>query len=242
MLCAVTALEVQPVRGGSEEARVPLALLAALAPILVLTFVLTPEGRLNWSLEVGPGLIGIALLSAFFRRFPMSRWSYGCVFAHVLVLTYGGYYSYAKTPLGNWAMAAFDLSRNHYDRVGHLALGFFPAFLIKEILIRKTPLRPGGWLFFIVISIALAIGAFWEFIEWWAALILDPAGGDKFLGTQGDVWDAQWDMLLALVGASLALLTLGRFHERSMRALFARAETREAIGKTEAASSSTVTA
>jgi putative membrane protein len=228
----VTAFDV-PVRGGPEEARVPLALLAALAPILVLTFVFTPGGQLNWTLEVGPGLIGIALLAAFFPRFPMSRWSYGCVFAHVLVLTYGGYYTYAKTPLGNWAMAAFDLSRNHYDRVGHLALGFFPAFLIKEILLRKTALRPGGWLFFIVISIALAIGAFWELVEWWAALILDPAGGAKFLGSQGDIWDPHWDMLLALIGSALALITLGRVHERSLRALFARAGKREAAALAE---------
>jgi putative membrane protein len=219
----VSELHVRPVPGSWEEAKFPLALLAVLAPILVLTFTFTPEGRLNWTLEVGPGLLGVAALVAFFPRFPMSRWSDGCVFLHILILTYGGYYSYAKAPLGNWAMETFDLARNHYDRVGHFALGFFPAFLVKEILIRNTPLRPGGWLFFIVLSIALAIGAFWEFIEWWAALILDPAGGQKFLGSQGDVWDPHWDMLLALVGASVALLALGRAHERSLRALFLRA-------------------
>ena len=219
----VIDLDVRPVSGSRAEATFPLLLLGALAPILLWSFAFTPGGRLNWLLEVGPGLIGIALLAAFFPRFPMSRWSSGCVFLHVLILIYGGHYTYAKTPLGNWAMETFDLARNHYDRVGHFALGFFPAFLIKEILIRKTPLRPGGWLFFIAVSIALAIGAFWEFIEGWAALILDPEGGQKFLGSQGDVWDAHWDMLLALVGATVALLALGRAHERSMRALFQRA-------------------
>ena len=219
----MTEIDVRPVPGTWDEGRFPLALFAVLAPILVVTFLFTPEGRLNWTLEVGPGLIGIGVLAASFRRFPMSRWAYGCVFLHVLILVYGGYYSYAKTPLGNWAMRTFDLSRNHYDRVGHFALGFFPAFLIKEILIRHTPLRPGGWLSFIVISIALAIGAFWEFIEWWAALLLDPVGGQKFLGAQGDVWDPHWDMLFALIGATVALLAFGRAHERSMRALFSQA-------------------
>jgi putative membrane protein len=218
----VTELDVLPVRGSATEARLPLTLLAVLVPIFALTAAFTPEGRLNWLLEVGPGLLGIAVLAAFFPRFPMSRFVYVCVFLHILILVYGGYYSYAKTPLGDWAKDTFHLARNHYDRVGHFALGFFPAFTIREVLIRKTPLRPGGWLFFIVISIALAIGAFYEFIEWWSALLLDPAGGDRFLGTQGDIWDPHWDMLLALVGSSIALATLGKAHLRSMRALFAR--------------------
>jgi putative membrane protein len=216
-------IEPVPARGTREEARLPLALLAALAPILLLTLLFTPAGRLNWTLELAPALAGIAVLAATFRRFPFSRIVYACVFIHTLILTYGGYYSYAATPLGNWAMAAFGLSRNHYDRIGHLALGFFPALIIREVLIRTSPLRPGRWLTFLVPTVALAIGAFWEFIEWWSALLLDPAGGDKFLGSQGDIWDAQWDMFLALVGSSLALATLGGAHLRSMRALFHRA-------------------
>lgn len=214
-------LDLPRVSGTRDEARFPLLLAAALFPVLAVTFAFTDD-RFNWLLEVGPGLIGIAILAAVFPRFPMSRWVYVCVVLHVLVLTYGGYYTYARTPLGNWARDAFDLSRNHYDRVGHFALGFFPAFIIKEVLIRRTPLRPGGWLSFIVLSIALAIGAFWEFIEWWAALLLDPEGGDKFLGTQGDVWDPHWDMLLALVGAAFALFLFGGAHERSLAALYRR--------------------
>src|SRR5689334_2289173 len=128
-------LEPAPVRGTREEARLPLALLAVLAPILALTLAFTPAGRLNWTLELAPALAGISVLAATFRRFPFSRLVYVGVLIHTLILTYGGYYSYAATPLGNWAMETFGLARNHYDRIGHLALGFFPAFIIRELLI-----------------------------------------------------------------------------------------------------------
>ncbi len=208
--------------GTREEARLPLILLAVLTPILLITLFMTPAGRLNWVLETGPGLIGMAVLASTFRRFPMSRWIYACVFLHVLVLTYGAYYTYALTPLGNWARDTFELSRNPYDRVGHFVQGFFPAFIIREVLLRLTPLRRGGWLNFLTGSVALAISAFYEFLEWWAALILDPEGGDKFLGTQGDIWDAQWDMFMCLCGAALAMLIFARFHDRSVERLFAR--------------------
>jgi putative membrane protein len=207
------------VRGTREEARLPLVLLALLAPVLVLTFLGAPSGRLNWVLEVAPGLIGMAVLAAVFARFPFSRWVYACVFLHVLVLVYGGYYSYALTPLGNWVRDALSLTRNPYDRLGHFAQGFFPAFIIREVLVRRTPLRPGGWLTFLTGATALAFSAAWELLEWWAALVLDPEGGDRFLGTQGDVWDAQWDMFLCLCGASLALAVFGRAHLRSVERL-----------------------
>jgi putative membrane protein len=192
---------------------------AVLLAVCVATAWDPPSGRLNWALEVGPGLAGVAVLAGTFRRFPMSRFVYACVFLHVLVLVYGGYYTYAATPLGNWAKEAFGFSRNHYDRVGHVALGFFPAFVIKEVLLRRTPLRPGGWLSFLVVSVALAIGAFWEFVEWWTTLVVAGDVGEAFLGSQGDVWDAQWDMFLAMVGAMVALAVLGRAHGRSMRRL-----------------------
>ncbi|MFY1831769.1 DUF2238 domain-containing protein [Myxococcus fulvus] len=212
-----------PVRGNREEARTPLLLAAVLAPILVATFFLSPAGKLNWLLEVGPGLVGMVVLASTFRRFPMSRWVYVCVFLHILVLTYGGYYTYALTPLGNWVRDALDLSRNPYDRLGHFVQGFFPAFIIREVLLRSTPLRRGGWLNFLTGSVALAISAFYELLEWWAALALDPAGGDAFLGTQGDIWDAQWDMFLALCGAALAMLLFGRAHLESVERLVTRA-------------------
>ncbi|MBU8896724.1 DUF2238 domain-containing protein [Corallococcus sp. H22C18031201] len=212
------------VPGTREEARVPLLLAGVLTPILALTLIFCPAGRLNWLLEVGPGLIGIVVLATTFRRFPMSRWVYVCVFLHILVLTYGGYYSYALTPLGDFARAAFHLSRNPYDRLGHLAQGFFPAFIIREVLLRATPLRRGGWLNFLTGSVAFAISAGYELLEWWTALVLDPAGGDTFLGSQGDIWDAQWDMFLALCGAALAMAVFGRAHLKSVERLMARAK------------------
>jgi putative membrane protein len=199
-----------------DHARLPLALLAALALVCVATLIHPPAGRTSWILEVGPGLIGIAVLLGVYRRFPMSHIVYVGVFIHTLILIYGGYYTYALNPLGAWAQQAFHLSRNHYDRIGHFALGFFPALTIREVLLRRTPLQRGGWLTFIVLSIVLAIGAFWELIEWWTTLIVASDVGQAFLGSQGDVWDAQEDMLWALIGAAVALPTMSRLHDRSM--------------------------
>ncbi|AKT41158.1 DUF2238 domain-containing protein [Chondromyces crocatus] len=217
--------EMRPVRGTMQHARLPLVLLGVLTAVCVATAIRPAAGHLNWLLEVGPGLLGIAVLLAVYKRFPMSRLVYVCVFLHVLILVYGGYYTYAETPLGNWAKEAFGFSRNHYDRVGHVALGFFPALIIREVLLRRTPLQRGGWLSFIVVSIALAIGAFWELLEWWTTLVVAGDVGEAFLGSQGDVWDAQWDMFLALVGAIVSLLTLGGAHDRSMAALFSGSPT-----------------
>ena len=197
-------------------ARLPLALLAVMTPVLVLTLVFCRAGRLNWLLEVAPALLGFIALAATYRRLRLTDFCYVCVFLHTLVLVYGGYYTYAEAPLGNWARDAFHLARNHYDRVGHLALGFFPVFIIKETLLRATPLRRGGWLTFIVLSVVLAIAAFYELIEWWSTYLVAPDIGQAFLGSQGDPWDAQWDMLLALLGAAVALPLGARYHDRSM--------------------------
>lgn len=221
-MASPTGSTIPALRGTQEEARLPLILVAVLAPILLFTLIMTPAGRLNWLLETGPGLIGMAVLAGTFRRFPMSRWIYVCVFLHVLVLTYGGFYTYALAPLGNWMRDTFHLSRNPYDRVGHFAQGFFPAFIIREVLLRRTPLRRGGWLNFLTGSVALAISALYELIEWWSALLLDPEGGDKFLGTQGDIWDAQSDMFMCLIGATVAMVFFARAHHRSIEQLVAR--------------------
>jgi putative membrane protein len=145
--------------------------------------------------------------------------AYWCVFFHMFILIYGGYYTYAKTPLGNWAMEVFGFSRNHYDRVGHIALGVFPVFIVREVLLRVTPLQRGGWFYFIVFSIILAVAAFWELLEWWIALIVASDVGTAFLGSQGDIWDAQWDMFLALIGAMVAVPLFYRLHDRSMAQL-----------------------
>lgn len=199
-----------------QHARLPLALLAILLAVCGASVAYAPAGPLSWSLEVGPGLALVAVLGVLYPRLPLSHFAYACVFVHVLVLNYGGIYTYALTPLGNWARDAFHLSRNHYDRVGHVALGVFPAFVAREVLLRRTPLRRGGWLFFILLSIVLAVAAFWELIEWWTALVVASDVGQAFLGSQGDVWDAQWDMFLALAGAAVALPLLSRAHDASM--------------------------
>lgn len=199
-----------------EHARFPLVLVALLAAVCAATLWNPPAGRTSWLLEVGPGLLYGGVLAACYRRMPLSHFVYGCIFVHVLVLIYGGVYTYAKTPLGNWAMDAFGWKRNHYDRVGHLALGVFPCFTIREILLRRTPLERGGWLLFLVLSVVLAFAAFWELVEWWVVLLIASDTGQAFLGSQGDVWDAQWDMLLALLGAAAVLPIFARFHDASM--------------------------
>lgn len=199
-----------------QHARLPLILLAVLLLICALTVWAPPAGRVSWALEVGPGLALVAALLVLYRRLPLSHFVYVGVFLHVLILIYGGYYTYALTPLGNWAKETFGLARNHYDRVGHVALGVFPAFLIREVLLRCTPLRRGGWLLFLIASVVLAVAAFWELLEWWTTLVAAADVGQAFLGSQGDIWDAQWDMFLALVGALVVLPLFGRAHDRSM--------------------------
>jgi putative membrane protein len=199
-----------------RHARLPLGLLGALVLISGATLWAPPAGRTSWALEVGPGLIEVAFLIATYRRRPLSHLIYVTVFVHVLVLIYGGYYTYALTPLGNWAMQAFGLARNHYDRVGHVALGAFPVFLARELLLYTSPLRHGKWLFGISVSLVFSFAAFWELLEWWVTLLVASDVGQAFLGSQGDVWDAQWDMLLALIAALLALLLGSKLHDRSI--------------------------
>lgn len=174
-----------------------------------------PNDRLTWILEVAPVFIGAALLIFSYRRFPLSTLLYGFLALHGVILAVGGHYTYAEVPIGFWVQELFDLSRNPYDRLGHFAQGFVPALLAREILIRRSPLENSKWLPFLVVCVCLSFSAFYELIEWWAALSLDQSA-DQFLGTQGDVWDTQWDMFLALIGAIVALLTLGKTHDRSM--------------------------
>jgi putative membrane protein len=171
---------------------------------------------MSWLLEVTPGLILVLWLGVSYRRTPLSHWVYAGVFVHVLILIYGGCYTYALTPLGNWARVAFHLARNDYDRVGHVALGVFPVFLAREVLLRKTPLVPGFWLSFLSVCVVFSFAAFWELLEWWTTLLVASDVGQAFLGAQGDIWDAQWDMLLALLGAVFALLVGTRGHDASM--------------------------
>jgi putative membrane protein len=171
--------------------------------------------RTTWFMEVVWVLLGLPLVAWAWPRFPLSRLLCWLLAFHALVLIYGGAYTYALTPLGLWVRDAFDLARNHYDRLGHFTQGFVPAILARELLLRCTPLRRGGWLFYLVTAACLSFSALFELIEWWAALAMGGAA-DAFLATQGDVWDTQWDMFLALCGALLAQVTLGRLHDRQL--------------------------
>jgi putative membrane protein len=203
--------------GRITSSREPLVLLA-LAGLVLIVSGIRPFDRVTWWLEVAPVLIGAPVLVATFSRFRLSPLLYRLLFLHAVILMVGGHYSYARVPVGFWVQDWLDLSRNHYDRLGHLAQGFIPAILAREILIRLSPLRRGRWLCVLVICMCLAFSAFYELLEWWAALI-GGAASESFLGTQGDVWDTQWDMFLALFGAISALLLLARVHDRSMRSV-----------------------
>jgi putative membrane protein len=174
---------------------------------------INPHDYFTWLLEVSPALIGLAILAATYKRFQFTELTYWLILIHCIILINGGHYTYAEVPLFNWIRDTFELSRNHYDKVGHFAQGFIPAVIIREILIRKSPVTSGKWLFFIVVSICLALSAFYEFIEWWVA-VLSGTAAEAFLGTQGYVWDTQSDMFLALIGAVISLIVFGKLHDR----------------------------
>lgn len=197
-----------------------LVLLTVGAAVLVWSGI-DPHDRTTWWLEVAPVLIGVPILALTRKRFPLTALVYRLIFIHAVILMVGGHYTYARVPLGFWVQDLLGLERNHYDRLGHLAQGFIPAILAREILIRTSPLKGGKWLPVVVTSICLAFSAFYEFTEWWAALLGGEAATD-FLGTQGDVWDTQWDMFLAFCGAILAQLVLSRVHDRQLGAGGAR--------------------
>jgi putative membrane protein len=177
-----------------------------------------PHDRFTWFLEVAPVLIGLPVVIATRRRFPLTPLLYTLLTVHAVILMVGGKYTYAQVPAGFWVRDWLGLERNHYDRLGHFAQGFVPAILAREILWRRSPLRASRWLGFVVVSICLAFSAFYELIEWWTAAASGEAA-DAFLGTQGDPWDTQWDMFLALVGAISALGLLRRAHDRQLAAL-----------------------
>ena len=197
--------------------REPAVLLAVGAVLLVLSGI-HPKDRYTWILEVAPAIVAAIVLVATHRRFPLTPLAYRLILLHACILMVGGHYTYAEVPLGFWVQRAFGLARNHYDRLGHFAQGFVPAIVAREILLRRTALKRGGWTFFLVTCVCLAISAFYEFVEWWTALASGEAA-TAFLGTQGDVWDTQWDMFIALIGAVTAQLTLSRVHDRQLEAL-----------------------
>ena len=212
-----------------------------LAPVLAWSAV-RPHDYFTWFLEVAPIFIGLPIALALHRRFPLSTLLLVLLWWHSVILIVGGHFTYARVPLGDWAMHWFDWTRNNYDKLGHFAQGFVPAILTREILLRTSPLgpasayapfvklratadkqdnglapasRPSRWLGFLVVSVCLAFSALYELLEWVVA-VMSGAAADDFLGTQGYAWDTQTDMALALVGAILALLLLSKAHDRSL--------------------------
>jgi putative membrane protein len=174
-----------------------------------------PHDYFTWFMEVAPILIGVPILVATYRRFPLTPLLYRLIFVHAVILMVGGHYTYAEVPLGFWMQRAFGFARNHYDRIGHFAQGFVPAILAREILLRRGVVHRRGWLFFLVTCVCLAFSAFYELVEWWTAEATGAAA-TAFLGTQGDPWDTQWDMFFALTGALVSQLLLGRAHDRQL--------------------------
>ncbi len=198
--------------------------------VVVLAFMLSaikPFSFQIWFLEVAPVIIGAVILLATRSSFPLTMLVYRLLAIHALILIVGAHYAYARVPLGFWAQDLFDFSRNHYDRIGHLAQGFIPAILAREILLRRSPLQPGKWLFYLVLCVCLSFSAFYELIEWWVALLDDNISQD-FLGSQGDAWDTQWDMFLALIGAIASQVCLGGSHDTALARLKGKEEAQEA--------------
>ena len=190
---------------------------AILVSALVVSGV-SPYDRLTWLMEVLPVMIVLPLLGFTYQRFPLTTLLYVAIFAHALVLIGGGTYTYARVPLGFQLQEWFELSRNPYDKIGHFMQGFVPALAAREILIRGAWVRGPRMLAFLVVCVVLAISASYELIEWAAALILGQ-GAEEFLGTQGDPWDTQSDMFMALLGACTALLMFARWQDRQISRL-----------------------
>jgi putative membrane protein len=201
------------IRAGRE----PLVLFG-IGVVLLFFSGLHPFDRMTWALEVAPILIAVPVLFGTYRRFPFTPLVYRLIFLHAVVLMVGGHYTYERVPVGFWFRDVFHLSRNHYDRFGHLVQGFVPAIIAREVLLRVARLRRGALLFLLVTSVCLAVSALYELFEWAMALLLGQ-GADAFLATQGDPWDTQEDMLMALIGAIVSQLSLARVHDRQLEAL-----------------------
>ncbi|MGV9340719.1 DUF2238 domain-containing protein [Streptomyces sp. NPDC003688] len=198
--------------------RVPPLLFAGVAALGLAVSAIGVRDRTTWFLETFWVLIGLPLVLLTWRRFPLTGLLCGLLAVHALVLAAGGHYTYAEVPAGDWVRDTFGLSRNPYDRFGHLMQGFVPAILVRELLSRTSPLRGSRWLAPLTVCACLAFSACFELLEW-AAAEIGGHGADAFLATQGDVWDTQWDMFCALIGAVLSLLLLSKVHDRQLATL-----------------------
>lgn len=174
-----------------------------------------PKDYFTWFLEVAPALIGLVAVSVTYKKFRLTNLSYVLILIHCIILMIGGHYTYAEVPFFDWIRDYFELERNNYDKVGHLAQGFIPAIISREIFIRKSIINSTAWLNFFVVCFCLALSAFYELIEWWVAIYTGESA-EAFLGTQGYVWDTQSDMGLALLGAVLSLIILSRLHDKQL--------------------------
>ena len=213
---------IDATQGAAQEQQPRFLVIASLLLLVLLAWSgYKPYDRATWAMEVAPIAIALPVLWATYRRFPLTNLLYACIFVHALVLMLGGAYTYARVPLGFQIQDVLGLTRNPYDKIGHFFQGFVPALVAREILIRGDYVRGRRMLAFVVACIVLAISATYEFIEWGAALALGQ-GADEFLGTQGDPWDTQSDMLLALIGAIAALSLLSRVHDRQILRLAER--------------------
>ena len=192
------------------------AVLAAIVVAALVASGISPHDRLTWVMEVVPVFIALPILVATRDRFPLSHLLYALIAIHCLVLILGGAYTYARVPLGFWMQDLFGLARNPYDRVGHFMQGLVPALVAREILLRGGYVNTRRMAGFLSVCVALSVSACYELIEWWSAVALGQ-GADEFLGTQGDPWDTQWDMFMALIGATTAMLALARAHDASMQ-------------------------
>lgn len=206
---------------GSESAfqRRSILLWLAVFFLVLIWSAIYPHDYFTWFLEIFPAILGLLILALTFRNFRFTALAYWLILMHSVILMIGGHYTYAEVPVFNWARDVFEMSRNNYDKVGHFAQGFVPAIIAREILIRKSPLKQGKLLFFIVVCICLAISAFYELIEWWVAIATGSAA-EAFLGTQGDQWDTQSDMLFALIGAIISLLFLSKAHDKAISRIY----------------------
>ncbi len=218
----MTSIALPSRLGPAGSRRIHLLLLCSAAAVLLWSG-FRPNGRFNWLMETLPAMAGGIVLILTYRRFRFTTLSYTIVLVFAIILMIGGHYTYAEVPIGNWARDAFGFSRNHFDRVGHIMQGVLPAMLARELLLRTTGLQRGKWLFTICIALALAISAGYELFEWQYAVTCGGKQADDFLGSQGDIWDAQEDMFMALLGAIASMLSLTWLQDRQLRAMDSQA-------------------
>ena len=183
--------------------------------VVLIWSAINPKDYFTWFLEVFPALIGLIVLVTTYKRFQLTKLLYMLILIHCVMLMVGGHYTYAEVPLFDWLKDYFGMARNNYDKIGHLAQGFIPAIIAREIFLRKSVIKKSGWLNFSIICFCLALSAFYEIIEWWVAL-LTKESAEAFLGTQGYVWDTQSDMALALLGALISLTLLSKIHDKQL--------------------------